>query len=118
MNIDILHDIMKLSRDKKETLCFFLDKKIKNSINDCKLIRNIDNLYLNDNVFCIKKNTLHLEYKGKIKFINQNIITIITHGSQYSININFKDYHILVKPLLRKNNNSDREFYESLLKML
>ena len=118
MNVDVLYDLMKVSRDKKNTLLFFLDKTLGDEIRDYTFIEDVDKLYLNDMVYCIKKNTLQLDIKGKLSKIDDSMLSIIVYSNRFTVTISFDEYYVFIKPLQRKSKDSDREFYESLLKMI
>ena len=108
--MDILHNIMKMSENKLSTLVYFLDDGLQKKYKNYQFA---DTLYLNDMIHCIRKDTLDIEYKGRIKKINDRIQ--ITHHT-FNIYINADEYYILTKPSKSKMN--DRKFFESLLNNL
>ena len=112
MNTDILNSIMKISKDKKDTLMYFLSPEIRETIQPFELV-NKNKLYLNDRIYCISKSNLQLEYTGLIKHIDKTLLIIIGGKSIY---IDSKNYYIFVQP--SQNKKSDRLFFESLLKKL
>ena len=64
MDIEPLKTIMNSSSNKKDTLLNFLEKNIRKQI--IKLEYEDKDFYINDKIYCIKKNTLELEYIGNI----------------------------------------------------
>ena len=74
-----------------------------------------DNLYLDDNIICICKDSLDIYKKGKIINIDKNKL-FININYKYNLRINKDKYYIFVKNVNKKN--KDRYFYESLLKIL
>lgn len=110
--IEILETYLRLSKDKESSLKEFLDDTILKKINKYKLV---DDIYLNDNVILIKKNTLKIECIGKIyKTKNKNISLRKSNGVNLTYDKN--KYYIFVKRV--KNKNNDRIFYETLLSQL
>ena len=108
--MDILHNIIEITDNKFSTLLHFLDNDLQTRY---KYYQLADTLYLNDMIHCIRKDTLDIEYKGRIKKINDKIQ--IRHNN-FNININPGEYYILTKPSKSKMN--DRKFFESLLNNL
>jgi hypothetical protein len=118
MDIDVLYDLMKVSSNKKETLLFFLSKTVSDQVRSFNLKTGPEELYLNDTIYCIKKSTLQLDVKGKLVTIDGDKLSVIMYGDRFTVTINASEYYLFVKPLMRKNKQNDRSFYESLLKML
>ena len=110
--IEILETYLRLSKDKESSLKEFLDDTIIKQINKHKLV---DNIYLNDNVVLIKKNTLKVDHIGKIYKIKNNKISI-RKSNGVNITLDKDYYYIFVKRVRNKNN--DRIFYETLLSQL
>lgn len=108
-----LKTIIDLTIDKKETILFFLKPQMKNKLLNYDLITD-KKFYINDNIFCIKKNNLKNEYNGKIKNIIKDKLCVKVNN--YYVSINPDHYYIFVKPDTSKKN--DRQFFESLLKIL
>jgi len=108
--MDILHNIIEITDNKFSTLLHFLDNDLQKRY---KYYQLADELYLNDMIHCIRKDTLDIEYKGRIKRINDKIQ--IRHN-KFNIYINPNEYYILTKPSKSKMN--DRTFFESLLNNL
>ena len=97
MDIEPLQTILSLSKDKKETLLYFLSFHIRSIVED--LDYEDKDFYINDMIFCIKRNTLELEYSGRIFFIEEDKIGI--KKSTYSnIYINPQKYYIFINTLI------------------
>mgnify|MGYP005995943953 CR=1 FL=1 len=74
-----------------------------------------ETLYVQDRIFCIKKNTLELENDGNIIYIDNGKIGLkIT--SVKTINIDPNEYYIFVK--CKKTISKQREFMKQLLEQL
>ena len=110
--IEILETYLKLSKDKEASLKEFLDSKTLKQINKYKLVNDI---YLNDSVVLIKKNTLKIDYMGKIYKSKNNKISL-RKSNGVNITIDKRGHYIFVRRV--KNKNNDRIFYETLLKVL
>jgi hypothetical protein len=110
--IEILETYLKLSDDQHTSLLEFLSKDILIKLENYKLVEDI---YINDNVILIKKNTLKVDIVGRIYKIKDNKISI-NKPNNVNITTRQKDYYIFVKKVTNKNN--DRIFYETLLNKL
>tara|TARA_Y100000768_G_C23797858_1_gene595706 strand:- start:136 stop:477 length:342 start_codon:yes stop_codon:yes gene_type:complete len=97
----------------KESLQMFLDKP--EILNDYFHVAD-KNLYLNDNVIFIKKNTLDVQATGIVINISKDKICVSKRSNKSCIFLNYDDYYIFTKKV--KNKNNDRIFYENLLKIL
>ena len=64
MDIEPLKTLLSYSNDKKDTILTFLDKSVREKV--IKLEYEDEKFYINDRIYCIKRNTLELEYNGKI----------------------------------------------------
>lgn len=113
MNIEPLQKIMNLSNDKKNTLLYFLDPNIIQKVYKHDL--EFNQFYINDKVFCIKRNTLELSYEGKILCIDNKRIGI-KKTKHITIYINPKKYYIFVKQSTNAKNQKD--FFKKLLEEL
>ena len=71
--------------------------------------------YLNDSIVGIKKNTLELDVKGKILFIEDNVFGIKV-TSMKTIKINPNNYYLFIKN--NKTINTKRNFMKELLKQI
>ena len=113
MNTEPLQKIMNLSNDKKNTLFYFLDNHIIQKIYKHDL--EFKNFYINDKIFCIKRNTLELSLEGKILCIDQNRIGV-KKNKNFTIYINPQKYYIFVNQSSKKQNQKD--FFKKLLEEL
>ena len=109
--MDIIKNIMDISANKRDTLFCFLKDELKYKYRYYELKYN-DNLYVNDMVHCIRRDTLEFEYKGRIKHIDDQI-NIVYNGRNYYLD--FNDYYFLNKET--KSTKNMREFYQSLLNL-
>lgn len=117
MDIEILSELLKYSDDKKKDIVEYVDVYDKNIFNNYLLYdEKKDNIYLNDKIIAVKKNTLEIECIGKTIKNKNNTICIQKRGNNVCINIHFKDYYIFISE--SKNKNNDRYFYEELLKII
>ena len=112
INIEPLRSILNKSNDKKETLMYFLPLDIKKKVVGCDLEET--EFYINDRVFCVKKNTLELEIVGKIICIDGLNLGIKKQSMNVYIDAN--KYYIFVK--MTKKIISQREFLKKLLETL
>tara|TARA_B100000902_G_C27321209_1_gene924647 strand:+ start:462 stop:803 length:342 start_codon:yes stop_codon:yes gene_type:complete len=113
MDIEPLQSILEWSKDKKSTLLHFLPVDVKKKVIQCDYEE--DTFYINDRIYCIKKNTFELEIIGKILFVEENRlgIKITTTKTLY---INPKKYYIFVK--CKKTISKQRDFMKQLLEQL
>ena len=113
MDIEPLKNILDWSDDKKETLLYYLPNIVKEKVH--KLELEEDKLYIQDRIFCIKKNTLELEHNGNIIYIENGKIGLKI-SSIKTVNINPQDYYIFVK--CKKTISKQRDFMKQLLEQL
>tara|TARA_B100001093_G_C26454476_1_gene853738 strand:- start:128 stop:475 length:348 start_codon:yes stop_codon:yes gene_type:complete len=115
MNVNPLDCILEIYNNKDKVFQEYLDKtdinKIKGYLYFDETIRD---LYLNDNISLIQKNTGKYFKKGKIISIDENMITIKL--SNHYITVNKNNYYIFIKD--KKNKLNNREFYKALLNQL
>ena len=98
---------------KKDTLLNFLEKRVREKI--IKLEYEDKRFYINDKIYCIKRNTLELEYIGKIYCIEDDNIGIKLSNVR-NVNINPDKYYIFVK--IKSKDMKKRDFYKQLLEQL
>lgn len=113
MNIEPLKDILKIYKNKNRVFETYLDedtlKKIKNkTFYDPKE----SDIYLNDNITFVKKNTGKYYKSGKVIAIEDYKITIKT--SVNYITIDSKEYYLFIKEKKRR----DKDFYKALFNSL
>lgn len=113
MDIEPLKSLLDGEPDVKDTLMYFLKKNLREKI--IKLEYEDKDFYINDRIYCIKRNTLELEHVGKITSIDRNIISLQLTTVK-SVNINKDRYYIFVK--VKKNDVKKRDFMKNLLETL
>ena len=113
MNIEPLQIILSFSDNKKNTLLHFFSNDIKQKVSD--LILEDKDFYIHDKVFCIKKNTVELEFQGKITSVENKYHLTIRKNSQNRY-IDSRNYYIFVK--LTKQLQNQRDFLEHLLQSM
>ena len=113
MDSEPLKSVLEWSTDKRETLLYYLPNDVKGKV--IKLDLEEKNLYVHDRIFCIKRNTLELEYTGPIIFIDQGKIGLkIT--SVRTVTIDPNRYYVFVR--CKKTISKQREFMKQLLEQL
>tara|TARA_Y100000996_G_C22381169_1_gene585150 strand:+ start:94 stop:435 length:342 start_codon:yes stop_codon:yes gene_type:complete len=113
MNIEPLKNLLKDSIDIKETLLLFLSKELQDKLIPWIYIQR--NIYINDRILCIKKNTLELECIGRIISMGNGKIGIKI--SKYrNIFINPNNYYIFLKD--KNKDEKKREIMQQLLERL
>jgi hypothetical protein len=113
MDIEPLKSILEWSPNKKDTLLYYLSNDVKEKVK--KLELEEEKLYVQDRVYCIKKNTLELECDGTILYIENGRIGIKITNIK-TIRLNPDDYYIFVK--CKKTISKQREFMKQLLEQL
>ena len=112
INTEPLRSILEISNDKKDTLLHFLSLDVKRKVIDCDL--EDKDFFINDKVFCVKKNTLELEIVGKIICIDGDNLGI--KKPSMNVYIDSKKYYIFVR--MTKQITSQRDFLKKLLETL
>jgi len=112
INIEPLQSILNISSDKKDTLLYFLPLTIKKRVLECGLEE--EDFFINDKVFCVKRNTLELEIVGKIICIDGHNLGI--KKPSMNVYIDSRKYYIFVK--IAKQITSQRAFLKNLLETL
>ena len=111
MNIEPLKSYLQNKENIWEEINIFLDDDIKNKIRSTEYIKR--GFYIDDKLFFIKRNTLELEYIGKVFCMNGYEIGIKL--SQYrNVTLDSKNYYIFRKI----KEKTKREIMEELLKKL
>lgn len=113
MEIEPLHCILEWSEDKKDTLLYYLPNKVSKKVSKYELEE--DKLYIQDRIYCIKRNTLELEHEGSIIYIDDGMIGLKINNIK-TIRLDPKKYYIFVK--CKKSINKQREFMKQLLEQL
>ena len=117
MNIEPLETILKIYKDKPKVLVTYLDDEtVSKLINKVYYNEETDDLFLNDNITFVKKNTGKIFHSGKIISIDDPEITIKTQSNYLTLNSN--EYYIFIKQRKNKSKKNDRDFYKALLNNL
>lgn len=116
MEIEPLKTLLSYSSDKKETLLNFLEKDVREKV--IRLEYEDDKFYINDRVFCIRRNTLQLEYIGRIYSMDEDEDEKISIklSNVRNVNINPKKYYIFVR--VKAKDIKKRDFFKQLLEQL
>tara|TARA_A100001037_G_C14938735_1_gene539506 strand:+ start:505 stop:852 length:348 start_codon:yes stop_codon:yes gene_type:complete len=115
MNIEPLGSILEIYNNKDKVFQEYLEPKTSQKIKGYTYFDEKEkDLYLNDNILCIKKNTGKFFKKGKIIAIDENNITLKI--SNYHFTINKEENYLFIKE--KKNKKNNREFYKALLNQL
>ena len=113
MDIEPLESILEWSENKKDTIMYYLPLEVKQKVYNLEFEE--EKLYVQDRIFCIKRNTFELEYKGTIIFISDGKIGLKV-TSVTTVTLDPKKYYIFVK--CKKCINKQREFMKQLLEQL
>ena len=113
MDIEPLKNILEWSENKKETLLYYLSHDIKKKIFSYDY--EDEQFYINDRIFCIKKNTLELEYIGRILFSENGKLGIKVNSIK-TITIEPEKYYFFVHS--NKTINKQRDFLKQLLEYM
>jgi hypothetical protein len=113
MNIEPLKSILEWSSNKKETLLYYLSNNVKEKVK--KLELEEEKIYVQDRIFCIKKNTLELEYDGTVLYIENDRIGLKISNVK-TVRLNPDDYYIFVR--CKKTISKQRVFMKQLLEQL
>ena len=113
MELEPLKSILEWSPNKKETLLHYLSNDVKEKVK--KLDLEEEKLYVQDRIYCIKKNTLDLEYDGTVLYIENDRIGLKITNIK-TLRLNPDDYYIFVR--CKKTISKQREFMKQLLEQL
>jgi len=113
MDIEPLKSILQDSKDKKDTLLYFLPLEVTKQVIHHDYEEK--DFYIQERIFCIKRNTLELEFIGRILFINDNKITIKINSIK-TVTINSNEYYIFIQD--KKTVSKQRDFLKQLLEQL
>lgn len=117
MNIEPLETILKIYKDKHKVFVNYLDEETISKLeNKIYYDEETDDLFLNDNVTFVKKNTGKIFKSGKIISIDDPEITIKTPSNYLTLQSN--EYYIFIKQRKNKSKKNDRDFYKALLNSL
>lgn len=115
MNYEPLESILKIYKNKNKVFSEYLDNEtLKKLNNKVYFDKEEGDIYLNDNITFVKKNTGKIFKTGKVISIDNLKITIKT--SDNYLTINPSNYYIFIKQ--KNNKTNDRDFYKALLNSL
>ena len=115
MNIEPLQPILRIYKDKHKVFQKYLENETKEKLKNYIYYNQKEkDLYLNDNLIFIHKNTGKIFKRGKIIAIQEEKITIQTTTGNLTLQLD--DYYIFIKE--KKNKTSNRDFYKALLNQL
>lgn len=114
MNIEPLKSILSIYKDKDKVFEDYLDKEISDKLKNYHYYdEKKSDLYLDNNIITVSKNTGKIYKKGKIISINDNKISI---KNTNNITFDSNEYYIFIKN--QKYNKTNRDFYKALLNNL
>lgn len=113
MDIEPLENILQIYNNKEFIFESFLTNETLRKIKNKSFYNpNKSDIFLNDNITLIKKNTGKFYKSGKVIAIDENKITIKT--STNYITIDSKKYYLFIKEKKKK----DKDFYKALFNSL
>ena len=113
MEIEPLKSILEWSEDKKETLLYYLPLEVKKKV--FRYDYEEEHFYINDRIFCIAKNTLELDFVGRILFYENGKLGIKINSIK-TVTIDPEKYYLFVHS--KKTINKQREFLKQLLEQI
>jgi len=113
MEIEPLKTLLSLANNKKDTLLHFLSDDIKQRVSHLEYEES--ELYINDKVFCIRKDNLQLDVIGKITMIDGDKIGIRLSSVRNQF-INKNKYYMFIQ--CKKVLTTQRELMKQLLQQL
>lgn len=117
MNIEPLETILKVYKDKQKVFANYFDEETVSKLSGKVYYEEeTDDLFLNDNITFVKKNTGKIFHSGKIISIDNPEITIKTSSNYLTLNSN--EYYIFIQQRKNKSKKNDRDFYKALLNSL
>ena len=69
--IEPLKHILDIYDKKKDTLLYYLTDDVKDIVEPFDFLDDGHDLFINDNIYCIHKSTLDLDYVGRIMAIQK-----------------------------------------------
>ena len=115
MIVEPLESILRIYKDKNKVFQDYLDNEtLKKLSNKIYFDKEESDIYLNDNITFVKKNTGKIFKMGKVISVDNSEITIKT--STNYMTIDSLKYYIFIKEKKNKTNNKD--FYKALLNSL
>jgi len=113
MKIEPLKTLVSLANNKKDTLLHFLSDDIKQKVSHLEY--EDTDLYINDKVFCIRRDNLQLEIIGKIILIDEDKIGIRLSSVRNQF-IDKTNYYMFIQ--CKKAITTQRELMKQLLQQL
>jgi len=111
-----LKSTLEIYDDKQKVLLQYLPEESIKPLTNHEYVQDLETLFLNDRLVCIKKSSGKIYKKGIIIKITEMKITLKT--TTMNISLVKDDYYIF--RYMKKNNSkkANRKFYEELLKSL
>ena len=111
-----LKSILEIYDDKQRALLQYLPDESTKVLSNHEYVQDLDTLFLNDRLVCVKKSSGKIYKKGIVIKITEMKVTLKT--TTMNISLVKDDYYIF--RYLKKNNSkkNNRKFYEELLKSL
>jgi len=111
MDIEPLCNLLKVYKNKNQVFETFLTDDTLNKIKNKSFYdSSVSDIYLNDNITFVKKNTGKVFKSGKVIAIDGDLITIKTNVNYLTLNLN--GYYLFIKQKKKKSN--ERDFYKAL----
>lgn len=115
MDIEPLQSILEISNNRQKTILYYVSDEIKYQLQNLEYQQHMKDLYVNEHIYLLSKNTLELQHHGIITNIQDNQITI-KKNNYFFIHINPQQYYIFVKH--SRKISKQRDFMEELLDQL
>ena len=111
-----LKSILEIYENKQKVLLQYLPQESVKILTNHEYVQDLETLFLNDRLVCIKKSSGKIHKKGVVIKITKEKITLKTNI--HNISLPKDDYYLF--RYLKKNNSkkNNRKFYEELLKSL
>ena len=113
MEIEPLKTLLSYSHNKKQTLSMFLPETIQKMIINSEYTDK--DYYLDDKIYCIRRDNLQLEISGKLIWIDDEKLGIKLSSVRNQM-IKSKDYYTFVQA--KKQVQTQRKLMEQLMKQL
>jgi hypothetical protein len=113
LTIEPLKRLMEVSKDKKDTLLYYVPPSIKELIYEMDYEES--DFYISDRVYLISKQTFEMEACGRIISIEDSKLAIKKNSST-TLYIDPNEYYVFIKP--PKKVITQRKLLESLMETL
>ena len=109
-----LKNILEIYENKQKVLLQYLPYESVKVLSNHEYVQDLETLFLNDRLVCIKKSSGKIYKKGVVIKITKEKLTLKT--TTMNISLPKDDYYIF--RYMKKNNSkkNNRKFYEELLK--